>query len=137
MLDELQKKNTLNTDSDATRHVLVVDDDPDINMSISTALKNKGYRVSIAQDGNQGVAYAESSKPDLVILDLMMPRRSGFLVLERLRQNSDTTMPVIVITGNEGARHREYAELLGVNDYLHKPFTIDRLINSVESLLDS
>lgn len=137
MLDELQKKNTLNTDSDATRHVLVVDDDPDINMSISAALKNKGYRVSIAQDGNQGVAYAESSKPDLVILDLMMPRRSGFLVLERLRQNSDTTMPVIVITGNEGARHREYAELLGVNDYLHKPFTIDRLINSVESLLDS
>lgn len=78
MLDELQKKNTLNTDSDATRHVLVVDDDPDINMSISAALKNKGYRVSIAQDGNQGVAYAESSKPDLVILDLMMPRRSGF-----------------------------------------------------------
>jgi DNA-binding response OmpR family regulator len=118
-------------------HVLVVDDDPDINASISTALKNKGFRVSVANDGNQGVAFAESAKPDLVILDLMMPRRSGFLVLERLRQNSDTTMPVIVITGNEGSRHREYAELLGVNDYLQKPFTIDRLINSVKALLQS
>ncbi len=71
----------------------------------------------------------------VVILDMMMPRRSGFLVLERLRQVFEEPVKVIMITGNEGTRHREYAELLGVNDYIHKPFTIDRLLASVSNLL--
>jgi len=65
-----------------------------------------------------------------------MPRRSGFLVLERLRQNDSVPIPVIMITGNEGARHREYAEMLGVNDYINKPFTMDRLLNSISDLLN-
>jgi DNA-binding response OmpR family regulator len=66
---------------------------------------------------------------------MMMPRRSGFLVLERLRQTTDNPVPVIMITANEGARHREYAEMLGVSDYIAKPFTMDRLLNSVSKLL--
>ena len=93
--------------------------------------------VSTAFDGNQGIAYAETKTPDLMILDLMMPRRSGFLVLERLRQNSETQMPIIMITGNEGMRHRKYAELLGVDDYIQKPFTMDRLLQAVSKILDA
>ena len=118
-------------------HVLVVDDDREIAESLRCALSAEGYHVSVATDGNQGVAYAEAKHPDLVILDMMMPRRSGFLVLERLRQYSDDPVPVIMITGNEGSRHREYAEMLGVSDYIHKPFTMDRLITSVTNLLDN
>jgi DNA-binding response OmpR family regulator len=68
---------------------------------------------------------------------MMMPRRSGFLVLERLRQTTDIPVPVIMITANEGSRHREYAEMLGVNDYIEKPFTMDRLLNSVSNLLSA
>ena len=117
-------------------HILVVDDDPEIVESIAVTLRGQGYEVSIAHDGNQGVACAETKNPDLVILDLMMPRRSGFLVLERLRQNSETQMPIIMITGNEGVRHKKYAELLGVNDYIQKPFTMDRLLQSLSSILD-
>ena len=116
-------------------HILVVDDDPEIVETIAATLRGKGHEVSTAHDGNQGVAYAETKSPDLVILDLMMPRRSGFLVLERLRQNSETQMPVIMITGNEGMRHKKYAELLGVNDYIQKPFTMDRLLESVSNIL--
>ena len=117
-------------------HILVVDDDPEILETISFTLTGKGYEVSTAYDGNQGVAYAETKNPDLVILDLMMPRRSGFLVLERLRQNADTQMPIIMITGNEGMRHKKYAELLGVDDYIQKPFTMDRLLQSLTDILD-
>ena len=122
-------------DAAAEKHVLVVDDDPEIIDSIRYALKARGFRVSVARDGNQGVAYAETKNPDLLILDMMMPKRSGFLVLERLRQNSEIPVPVIMITGNEGQRHQEYAELLGVSDYIHKPFTMDRLMESVDVLI--
>ena len=115
--------------------VLVVDDDPEITESIRYALKSNGFQVTIARDGNQGVAIAETKKPQLVILDMMMPKRSGFLVLERLRQNGEEPVPVIMITGNEGSRHQEYAELLGVSDYIHKPFTMDRLLDSVQNLI--
>jgi DNA-binding response OmpR family regulator len=116
-------------------HVLIVDDDYEVTETLRCALTAEGFTVSIATDGNQGVAYAEARTPDLVILDMMMPRRSGFLVLERLRQYSDTQVPVIMITGNEGSRHREYAEMLGVSDYIYKPFTMDRLLSSVSNLL--
>ena len=116
--------------------VLIVDDDREIAESLKYTLTSKGFEVSVAVDGNQGVAYAEAKNPDLVILDMMMPRRSGFLVLERLRQSTEVPVPVIMITGNEGARHREYAEMLGVNDYIHKPFTMERLLSSIANLLE-
>ena len=120
----------------ATQHVLVVDDDYDLGESIRIALNSQGFQVSTARDGDEGVAIAEARKPDLLILDMMMPKRSGLLVLERLRQHTDIPVPVIMITGNEGKRHQQYAELLGVNDYLHKPFTMDRLLESVKKLLN-
>ncbi len=91
----------------------------------------------IARDGNQGLALAERENPDLMILDMMMPKRSGFLVLEKLRRLRDVPLPVIMITGNEGSRHKAYAELLGVSDYIRKPFAMERLINAVGNLLDN
>jgi DNA-binding response OmpR family regulator len=94
-----------------------------------------GYSVSVALDGNQGLAYTEATSPDLLFLDIMMPRRSEFLVLERLRQNDNSPIPILMITGNEGSQHREHAEMLGVNDYLNKPLTMDRLLYSFSDLL--
>ncbi|HBE66896.1 MAG TPA: response regulator [Planctomycetaceae bacterium] len=115
-------------------HVLVVDDDNEIVESMRYALEAKGYRVSVAGDGNQGLALAEKLEPDVLVLDMMMPKRSGFLVLEQLRRDADTR--VIMITGNEGNRHQQYAELLGVHDYLRKPFPMEKLLESVERLLE-
>ncbi len=118
------------------KHVLVVDDDFDVTESLKHALSKEGFKVSVATDGNLGIAHAETQRPDLLILDLMMPKRSGFLVLEYLRQSENgPTIPVIMITGNEGKRHQQYAELLGVSDYIRKPFTMDRLLTSVKDLL--
>jgi DNA-binding response OmpR family regulator len=119
----------------ASQKILIVDDDFEIIDSIRYALEGAGYQVVIARDGNQGLALAERENPDLMILDMMMPKRSGFLVLEKLRRLRDTPLPVIMITGNEGSRHKAYAELLGVNDYIRKPFAMDRLLGAVENLL--
>src|SRR6188508_1063845 len=102
------------TEAQATKRVLLVDDDAEIIDSIRYALEAKGYQIFIARDGNQGLAMAEQEDPDLVILDMMMPKRSGFLVLEKLRRDRKTPVRVIMVTANEGARHKAYAEMLGV-----------------------
>ena len=120
---------------DEKKQVLLVDDDPEIIDTLRYALETKGYNVLIARDGNQGLAMAEREDPDLVILDMMMPKRSGFLVLEKLRRTRDVPIRVIMITANEGSRHKAYAEMLGVDDYIRKPFAMDRLVDSVQRLL--
>jgi DNA-binding response OmpR family regulator len=78
---------------------------------------------------------AERDNPDLVILDMMMPKRSGFLVLEKLRRSRPIPIRIVMITANEGNRHKAYAEMLGVDDYIRKPFAMDRLIDTIERLL--
>ena len=115
--------------------VLIVDDDHEIVESLRLALEANGYTVLVARDGNQGLALSERENPDLVILDMMMPKRSGFLVLEKMRRTRETPMRVIMITANEGSRHKAYAEMLGVDDYIRKPFPMDRLIESVQRLI--
>ncbi|HJN09591.1 MAG: response regulator transcription factor [Pirellulaceae bacterium] len=119
----------------AKKRVLLVDDDPEIIDALRYALNAKGFETLIARDGNQGLAMAERDDPDLVILDMMMPKRSGFLVLEKLRRTHAVPVRVIMITANEGSRHKAYAEMLGVDDYIRKPFGMDRLLDSVERLL--
>ncbi len=121
--------------SDKRQRVLLVDDDHEIVESVRYALDAGGYEVLIARDGNQGLAMAEREDPDLVILDMMMPKRSGFLVLEKLRRSRPVPLRVIMITANEGSRHKAYAEMLGVDDYIRKPFAMDRLMESVKRLL--
>jgi DNA-binding response OmpR family regulator len=122
------------TDKKAKR-ILLVDDDAEIVESLRLALESNGYTVLIARDGNQGLALSERENPDLVILDMMMPKRSGFLVLEKMRRTRETPLRVIMITANEGSRHKAYAEVLGVDDYIRKPFPMDRLIDSVQRLI--
>lgn len=123
------------TNKAGNKRVLIVDDDAEIVEAIRYAIEAKGFDVTVARDGNQGLAMAEREDPDLVILDMMMPKRSGFLVLEKLRRSRSVPMRIIMITANEGSRHKAYAEMLGVDDYIRKPFAMDRLIESVQKLL--
>jgi DNA-binding response OmpR family regulator len=121
--------------STAGKRILLVDDDAEIVDSMRAVLESRGYDILVANDGNQGLAMAEAEGPDLVVLDMMMPKRSGFLVLEKLRRSSPDPVRVIMITANEGSRHKAYAEMLGVDDYIRKPFAMDRLLDSVDRLL--
>lgn len=115
--------------------ILLVDDDSEIIETMRTVFDGRGYRVLVARDGNAGLTVAERENPDLIILDMMMPKKSGFLVLEKLKTRPGGLIPTIMITGNEGSRHRAYAEMLGVKDYIRKPFAIEKLVKAAEKVL--
>jgi DNA-binding response OmpR family regulator len=121
----------------AGKTVLVVDDDRDILGAIKAALDDMGPEIITAANGDEALIEAELHSPDLVVLDMMLPKRSGFLVMEKLRRGKKRGDPprVIMITGNQGARHKIYAESLGVDVYLNKPFRMERLVESVKDLL--
>ena len=119
------------------KSILIVDDDQDILTALETAFKETGATVSTASDGNTAVTMALEKQPDLLILDAMLPQRSGFLVLEKLKAKKPRgTKPfVIMITGNTGKRHQMWAESLGADGYINKPFRMDRLFESASALL--
>jgi DNA-binding response OmpR family regulator len=121
----------------AAKTILIIDDDPEIVRALRTVLEVKGYRVLTAADGNGGLAVAEREAPDVVVVDMMMPRKSGFLVIEKLKGRPAGGPRIIMITANEGSRHKAYAEMLGVDDYLLKPFATERLLESIERLCPS
>jgi DNA-binding response OmpR family regulator len=110
--------------------ILVVDDDLELSDGLRVVLERQGYRVLQARDGQQGKQVIYNQRPDLVILDMMMPRMGGYPVLEHFRDKKDCP-PIIMITANEGSRHKAYAEWLGVVDYIRKPFAMERLLDAV------
>jgi DNA-binding response OmpR family regulator len=113
-----------------TKIILVVDDDQELSDGLRVMLERQGYRVIQARDGQQGKQMVYQHHPDLVILDMMMPRMGGYPVLEHFRGKTDAP-PIIMITANEGSRHKAYAEYLGVVDYIRKPFAMERLMEAV------
>jgi len=114
--------------------ILIVDDDPEVRDSIDHALRAEGAKTMTCSDGNTAVRLCETEKPDLVVLDMMLPKRSGFLVLEKIKKFDDPPH-VVMVTANEGKRHQTWAESLGVDGYLNKPFRMERLIEKIEKLL--
>src|SRR5438046_9879962 len=114
--------------------ILIVDDDYDLSDGIRAVLETQGHKVIQARDGQQGQNLIYQQRPDLVILDMMMPRKGGYPVLEHFRDKKDAP-PIIMITANEGSRHKAYAEYLGVIDYIRKPFAMERLLETVHKAL--
>lgn len=114
--------------------ILLIEDDREIQSTIRTVLESSGYEVFVAPNGQDGKRLIEQKHPDLVITDMMMPRMGGFPVLEYL-QELESPPKVIMITANEGGRHKAYAEMLGVHDYLRKPFALDVMLESVEKAI--
>ncbi len=113
--------------------VLIVDDDPDVSESIDQALQSEGALTQTCSDGNTAVRICEGDPPDLVVLDMMLPKRSGFLVLEKIKLLENAPR-VIMVTANEGKRHQQYAEALGVDGYFLKPVRLERLITLAHEL---
>jgi DNA-binding response OmpR family regulator len=114
--------------------ILIVDDDPDVLESVEAAVEAEGALTMTSMDGNEAVELCLVHQPDLVILDMMLPSRSGFLVLERIKGREESPM-VIMMTANSGRRHQAYAESLGVDAYLLKPFGMERLLDKAAELL--
>jgi DNA-binding response OmpR family regulator len=121
--------------SSGKKRVLVVDDDADLVESVRAALLTHGYDVSVAGDGAEALAQIERTRPDLMLLDLVMPRRSGINVLDRMVRGTIRATPVIMMTGTDEVKHRECAALRGVSVFLSKPFPIEELLAEVDTML--
>lgn len=115
--------------------ILIVDDDPEVRSAVDHALQAEGALTQTCGDGNSAVRIVEADPPDIVVLDMMLPKRSGFLVLEKIKQ-FETCPKVIMVTANEGKRHQQYAEALGVDGYVLKPVRLERLINELVDMLN-
>jgi len=117
------------------RRILIIEDDREISSTIYGVLEATGYDVVAAPNGVEGQKLVDTHHPELVITDMMMPRMGGFPVLEYLK-SLDTPPRVVMITANEGGRHKAYAEMLGVDAYIRKPFAMDVLLDTVARILD-
>lgn len=121
----------------ATYRVLVVDDDTSIRESLAMALEERGIQVLQASDGNEGLSRIERDAPDLVVLDMMIPRRSGFAVLDHLRTRPNAGPKVVMVSGSTNPHHEQTALAKGATAYFRKPFDIAQLIAHIELLLKS
>jgi two-component system, OmpR family, alkaline phosphatase synthesis response regulator PhoP len=110
------------------RSVLVVDDEPNILLSLQFLMKKAGYEVRTAKDGDEALAELAKAAPDLVLLDVMMPKRDGFDVCQKIRSNANWKDVRIII-------EREKGLALGADDYITKPFSTKAVIERVESIL--
>ena len=115
--------------------VLIVDDERDIREAIDAAFQSEGALTLTAGDGDEAVRICQQDPPDLVILDMMLPKRSGFLALEKIKGNPDSPI-VIMVTANEGKRHQAYGESLGVDAYMQKPVPLALLLDKAVELID-
>jgi len=117
------------------RRILIVDDDEDILSSIDLVMRSEGALTTTVTDGSAAVSMVNSVHPDAVVLDMMLPKRSGFLVLEKITEIVDPPI-VVMITANQGKRHMAYAKAMGVDAYLTKPVSLQRLVDTVVDLLE-
>lgn len=117
------------------KRVLFVDDDKDIVDSMDAALRERGFDVLVARDGAEAMVRAERDAPDLIVLDVVMPKRSGVAVLERIRGNWGRTPRIIMVTAQTEQPFKDFAHARGVDAFIDKPFEMETLVSTIESLL--
>ena len=118
------------------KKILIVDDDPDQREMIRSSLKEAGFEISTATNGVEGLEKARSGSPDLIILDVMMPKMDGFAVCVTLREDDTTaSIPILMLTGLCSYISQLTGFESGATDYLVKPFEPEQLVSKVEALL--
>jgi two-component system response regulator MprA len=122
--------------SQQPHRVLLVDDDESILESVRCALAGRGYEVLVARDGFEALARAERDSPELIVLDLVMPKRNGLNVLDRLRACNASSPHIIMLTANNEQRHRDFALARGVDAFLAKPFEMEALLEEVDAVFE-
>jgi DNA-binding response OmpR family regulator len=116
--------------------VLVVDDEPNIVLSLEFLLKQVGYEVRVARDGEAALESIAQAKPGLVLLDVMMPKRDGFDVCQTIRANPDwSDVRIIMLTAKGREIEREKGLALGADEYVTKPFSTREVVEKVRQLL--
>ncbi len=116
--------------------ILVVDDEPNIVLSLEFLMKQAGFQVRTASDGEAALAAIAAEQPDLVLLDVMMPRKNGYEVCQAIRANPDWKgVRIVMLTAKGREVEREKGLALGADDYITKPFSTQEVVERVRELL--
>lgn len=115
-------------------HLLIVDDEANLRSMLSAALRHHGFEITVAENGREALEAVTRDRPDLLILDVMLPELDGFEVCRRLRNDGDTT-PVLFLTARDGTDDKVRGLTLGGDDYLQKPFSLDELVARTQAVL--
>jgi DNA-binding response OmpR family regulator len=134
MVPDSKKKPASRSAGLEGRRVLVVEDDPSIAIGLRINLESEGYSVQIAEDGDRGLELARTSDPELIILDVMLPKRNGLEVLHDLRAEG-RTVPIIILSAKSGEMDKVAGLELGAEDYVAKPFSLAELLARVRGAL--
>ena len=122
--------------TDSASKVLIVDDEPNIVISLEYLLKKEGFEVKVATDGDSALLQAAEFRPDLVLLDVMMPKKSGFEVCESLRADASLAdLKIIMLTAKGRDTEITKGLALGANAYITKPFSTKDLVAQIKLLL--
>jgi DNA-binding response OmpR family regulator len=116
--------------------VLIVDDEPNIVLSLEFLMKQQGYETRVARDGDEALAEVERFRPDLVLLDVMLPRRDGFEVCQRLRADGWSELRILMLTAKGRDVEIEKGLALGADGYVTKPFSTAELVTRVADMLE-
>lgn len=118
--------------------ILVADDEPSIVLSLQVLLQKAGYEVRIARNGEEAIQSVAESRPDLILLDAMMPKRDGFDVCQSLRADPALKdLPILMLTARSRDVERQKGMALGATDYITKPFSTRDLVATVRRYLDA
>ncbi len=118
------------------QHIIIVEDEPNIAESLIFIFSRAGYDVHCVPDGGEAIFEIQNRRPDLVILDVMLPGRSGLEILHDIRKApAISSIPVLMLSAKGQARDQEVARATGANDYMVKPFSNDEVVARVKSLL--
>ena len=121
-----------------SKRVLIVDDEPNIVISLEFLMKREGFAVSVARDGEEALERIRAERPDLVILDVMMPKLNGFEVCETVRADPQLAgIRILMLTAKGRETEMRKGISLGADAYIAKPFSTRDLVDRVKSLLDS
>ena len=117
--------------------VLIADDEPNIVTALEFLMKQQGYETRVARDGEEALAEVESFRPDLVLLDVMLPRRDGFEVCQKLRADGWTDLRIVMLTAKGRDIEIEKGLALGADAYVTKPFSTGELVERVAGMLEA
>ena len=121
-----------------TQSVLIVDDEPNIVLSLKFLMKKAGYEVRVARTGEAALSAVAEAPPDLVLLDVMIPERNGFDVCQAIRANPDwQAVKIVMLTAKGREIEREKGMALGADDYITKPFSTREVVRRVHQLLEA
>jgi len=119
-----------------SKYILIVDDAPNIVLSLEFLMKKEGYDVHSVSNGEEAMEAIAEKVPDMILLDVMMPRKDGYEVCQELRANPDwENIKIIMLTAKGRDVEREKGLALGADDYVIKPFATQELVNKVKTLL--